>query len=124
MVTASFISTLWFAFPPPPLILGSLSCYLLPGFARDRLLETRRMLLAVGSPVLMAVAFPRSVFGKHLDLNVGLFAALLGTAFEKLFKIIDVLSVPVGTAAAGPSAPPAAARRRAPRAVRRTCLKA
>ena len=102
---------------------------------------------------VVAVAFPRSVVGKDLDLNVGVFAALLATAFEKLSDIIDVLpitvgegrqkilatSVPVqiidlsrcadtrrcrrGMAAAGPSAPRAAARRQAPRAVRRTWLR-
>ena len=41
-----------------------------------RLLGTRRM-LAVGIRILMAVAFPRPVFRKDFDLNVGLFAALL-----------------------------------------------
>ena len=60
-----------------------------------RLLGTRRM-LAVGIRILMAVAFPRPVFLKDFDLNVGLFAALLAAAFEELFKVIDVLPVAVG----------------------------
>ena len=70
----------------------------------DRLLENRRM-LAVGSPVLMAVAFPRSVFGKDLDLKVGISAALLATAFEELFKVINVLSVAVGEGRQAASVP-------------------
>ena len=45
---------------------------------------------------VVAAAFPRSVFGKDLDLNVGGFAALLATAFEKLGDIINILSITVG----------------------------
>ena len=50
----------------------------------------------MGSPVLMAVAFPRPISREDFDLKVGLFAALLAAAFEELFKVIDVLAVAVG----------------------------
>ena len=44
----------------------------------------------------MVASFPRPVFLEDVDLKVGVFGALLGTAFEKLFKVIDVLPVAVG----------------------------
>ena len=47
-------------------------------------------------PVTPVITFPRPIFLKDFDLNVGVFGALLGTAFEKLDEIIDVLSVAVG----------------------------
>ena len=53
-------------------------------------------MLAVGSPVLVAVAFPRPISREDFDLKVGVSAALLATAFEELFKVIDVLAVAVG----------------------------
>ena len=50
----------------------------------------------MGSPVLVAVAFPRPISREDFDLKVGVSAALLATAFEELFKVIDVLAVAVG----------------------------
>ena len=81
-VTASFISTLewWFAFPHPPGIYYHATY----SGSRDRLL------------VAMAVSFPRPVFLEDVALIVCAFGALLGTAFEKLFKVVDVLPIGVG----------------------------
>ena len=50
----------------------------------------------MGSPVLMAVAFPRPISREDFDLKVGSSAALLATVLEELFKVIDVLAVAVG----------------------------
>ena len=44
----------------------------------------------------MAVSFPRPVFLEDVALIVCAFGALLGTAFEKLFKVVDVLPIGVG----------------------------
>ena len=50
----------------------------------------------MGSPVLVAVAFPRPISREDFDLKVGSSAALLATVLEELFKVIDVLAVAVG----------------------------
>ena len=50
----------------------------------------------MGSPVLVAVAFPRPISREDFDLKVGVSADLLATASEELFKVIDVLAVAVG----------------------------
>ena len=54
------------------------------------------MIISMLGPVTPVTSFPRPEFFEDLDLDVGGFAALLGTAFEKLFKIINVLPIAVG----------------------------
>ena len=58
-----------------------------------RLLGAKRM-LAVGIRILMAVAFPRPVFRKDFDLNVGLFAALGRAVVSSLHRDIVQFSAP------------------------------
>ena len=43
------------------------------------------MIISMLGPVTPVTSFPRPEFFEDLDLDVGGFAALLGTAFEKLF---------------------------------------
>ena len=53
-------------------------------------------IIIIPRPVTPVITFPRPELFEDLDLDVGGFAALLGTAFEKLFKGIDVVPVAVG----------------------------
>ena len=53
------------------------------------------MIISMLGPVTPVTSFPRPEFFEDLDLDVGGFAALLGTAFEKLFKVINVLPIAV-----------------------------